>query len=422
MRRPLRQQLVTRGFQLVIFLALPWVVLLAVARHGLRDLFQRFGGKPFPNKSKNRIQLLAHGASVGELRELESLCLALQADDPELANLDVVLSCTSRSAIEFHKVSPFRFRLCPYPVDTPITAKRHTTHADVIIFSRHELWPSMLNQIDLQIRSHKAKAIWLGAKSAGHGIQSWLELMIPEDTWVHPLDPSFRWFRKDRQLSTALLRSLLVHQTPNLRFGDSKLQDIVKSGNYFVAGSVYERDFLLLKHLSDRVLRPRETKLLIVPHQVGSKDLQEKYEKVFSDDLSDQAYLLDQLGVLKGLYANCRGAFVGCGHHGIHNALEPLLFDKPTFYFGHSGSLDATKVLGGAAEMQQLSQMNVLKTSDSMNGLAVMVADALDHGFQEKTTWHLWKSRNLQSHQTLINEIRAIIKQNGRSARHSQSS
>ena len=139
------------------------------------------------------------------------------------------------------------------------------------------------------------------------------------------------------------------------------IQKFVGQHKVLLAGSTWSPGESLIHHLlSD----DNETKLIIAPHEVHEeriKSIQKlfnnkktiRYSSADEDNIKlAEVLIIDQIGILSGLYQYCNIAYIGGGFgRGIHNILEAATFGKPIImgpnYHKFKEAVDLIK-LGGA--------------------------------------------------------------------------
>ena len=118
-----------------------------------------------------------------------------------------------------------------------------------------------------------------------------------------------------------------------------KLKQFCKGSRVIVAGSTWQEDDEEIVHY---IKTHPDIKLIIAPHETDSERLKE-IKKLFGNAIfyselkenSDtQVIIIDNVGMLSGLYALADVAYIGGGFNasGIHNILEAAVFGKPVIF------------------------------------------------------------------------------------------
>ena len=118
------------------------------------------------------------------------------------------------------------------------------------------------------------------------------------------------------------------------------IEQFIGSNKCIVAGSTWKEDEELLNASKD-FLEANELKLIIAPHEINQKHIEDLL-KLFPQALlfskfsgrSSNVLIIDNVGMLSKLYKYSYCAYVGGGlsHTGVHNVLEAAVFNKPVFF------------------------------------------------------------------------------------------
>ena len=129
-----------------------------------------------------------------------------------------------------------------------------------------------------------------------------------------------------------------VMEITSVDFKDERIEKFCQSSSVIVAGSTWNEDEILLKHLHERM---PELKLVIAPHDVGKSSI-ERIKNRFKDPvlLSDYQHnnsnvlVIDSIGLLSSIYRYATLCYVGGGFNpsGIHNILEPAAYGKVVIF------------------------------------------------------------------------------------------
>jgi len=140
----------------------------------------------------------------------------------------------------------------------------------------------------------------------------------------------------------------------------------------FVAGSTWQQDEKLLINYINQ--HSEKTKFIIAPHNIKSEQIQFlKYQitksvVLFSDKENKrinnfQVLIIDTIGLLTKIYRYADVVFVGggFGFPGVHNVLEPAVFEIPIVIgknYSHFAEATELTQLGGVVSIENQTQLN----------------------------------------------------------------
>jgi 3-deoxy-D-manno-octulosonic-acid transferase len=279
-----------------------------------------------------------HAASVGEFEQGRPVMEAFRQQHPGRA---IAVTCFSPSVWPVIQQYPHADYAWYLPEDKPMLVKRFlaAVHPEAAVFIKYEFWLGYL----FALEAADIPAVVFSAT-------------------FRPGQPFFRWyggpFREglktiDRLLvqddaSVSLLEGIGIHgvqvagdtradrvlQIRDEAFSDEKLEEFKGRSKLLIAGSTWpdDEDMLLraLVHL------PEEWKMVLVPHEVTPKHINELNASAGSSAIiyssgestpNARVLIVDQLGLLSRLYRYGDMAYVGGGFgKGLHNILEPAVY------------------------------------------------------------------------------------------------
>ena len=286
-----------------------------------------------------------HCASLGEFEQGRHLIETIKANYP---SEKIVLTFFSPSGYEVRKNYPQADNVYYLPFDTKQNAERFikAINPKLAVFVKYEFWYHYLHAL------HKK------------GVQTILISAL-----FQPRHPFFKWYgglhRKmlhffdhlfvQDAASAALLKTIGISKLTIA--GDTRLdrvlaiaaeQKAIENAALFkgdqkllVAGSTWAEDERLL-HAALPLL-PKNIKMLLAPHEIHEAHLKE-IENLFSSDVGrlsapeklkeSRVAIADSMGQLAYMYRYADYVWVGGGFNktGIHNALEPAVYEKPLFW------------------------------------------------------------------------------------------
>jgi len=298
-------------------------------------------------KSKINTQdkvLWFHCASLGEYEQGLPVFEEIKKIKP---THKIVLSFFSPSGYQIKKNAPIADCVVYLPLDTKHNAKQFLdlAHPELVVFVKYEIWPNYL----LEINERHINAVLISAlfrknqsffKSSGKWMQKALfafnhifvqnveskELLNQIDYHEVTVSGDTRFDRVSNQLKI----------NNNLNFIETFKQDKL----CVVAGSTWPEDESLLINFINN--DTSNTKFVIAPHNIKSgqiSSLKSKLQKtsiLYSEkdtlDVSNaKVFIIDTIGLLSKIYSYADIAYVGgaIGTTGLHNTLEPAVFEVP---------------------------------------------------------------------------------------------
>ncbi|MBK9693597.1 MAG: hypothetical protein IPO73_18250 [Gemmatimonadetes bacterium] len=340
---PVPYRLAIRAVASLAPLAARWSPKLAAGLAGRREGADRLARWSAEHRDPARPLLLVHGASAGELRQVEPVVLRLRARHP---GWQVAVTCFSPSGLLVAAaLGADQSGLLPWDTPRDVSALLDQLRPTAIVLSRAELWPELLD-------SAAARGIRLGLLAA----------TIP------PWSRRLRW--PARPLLTRALQSLdavgaiTADDAARLRALGARDEALVVTGDpradavlerlergpaprpepcTLVAGSTWPEDeaVLLTAFRSVRELHPA-ARLLLVPHEPTPGHLAGLRARARAAGLGEvpafgpadaaaPVRVVESVGGLALLYGLGRIAYVGggLGGAGLHSVLEPAAAGVP---------------------------------------------------------------------------------------------
>jgi len=289
-------------------------------------------------EKKSDDTFLCHCASFGEYESIAPIIRQIE----EKTTYKAVVSFVSPSGIK--SLADTTVTTIIKPLDLPWKMKAFLQEINpiFILVAQNDYWYHFLDQ------AHKREIPVF-----------YLNTYIDKnDYWLHPFAKSFlKPLRKVHTIFTkdqASAQDMKTHHFENVVFGGNlrwqQIEDVKNQRNTLttishfiqgkptlVCGSTDIKDENLIIKIIDDF---QHWKFIIVPHEINAdriKQLQIKLEKdlsVFStyheNDPHTNILIIDQIGMLKDLYAYADIAYVGGGFDkGLHNVLEACIHNIP---------------------------------------------------------------------------------------------
>ncbi len=322
---------------------------------GRRGLFRKLN-KSLSHFNTGNKRVLIHCSSLGEYQQAIPIIEEMQGME-----LDIVVSFFSPSGFENSKI-PFPEIVKTYlPFDSNKNAKRFLSIGkfDTIIFMRYDLWFNLV----YEAKRRKISMIIANARLDEKDI-FWIVpgLNSFKRTLYNMADTAFVIDEEDRDNYS---RYLDTDKTQVVMVGDSKYErvyaastrkldegifekKIIEGKKVFVIGSSWKDDEDMILPALDKICSVEsEIFTFLVPHEpkekkidIIEKTIQEKYKNLSSIRFSnienysgENLVIVDRIGILMGLYSIAYISYVGGGlKSGLHNILEPAIFNMPVFF------------------------------------------------------------------------------------------
>ncbi len=368
-----------RDFWLIIYnvLGVPFMWLFfkiyslfnAKVRDGLdgrRDLFNELDRSlSVFNNTKTAV---IHSSSLGEYQQSIPLM-----DHLLKKGYNVLHSFFSPSGYNNCKISQSNTGKTYLPVDSFGKSKRflETVNPEILIFMRYDLWYNLI---------YHAKQMNIKLVVANARFDE------KDRTWTLPVVSSFKKtmyrmlddvFVIDDYDKDNYARILDGYGPKVVKAGDSKFERVyqtasvknvdgifpgidLKAKKVFVMGSSWKDDEeVVLPAVNKAAKYNPELLTLLVPHEPKLTKIEaiekslEEFENIRSIRLSDienysgeNLIIVDRIGILSRLYSQAYLSYVGGGFKtGLHNILEPAIFNMPIFFANNVKNSDEDEIL-----------------------------------------------------------------------------
>lgn len=288
-----------------------------------------------------------HCASVGEFEQARPVIEVFKKSYP---NYKILLTFFSPSGYELRK----NYELADYvfylPMDKAANARKFINifHPRLAIFIKYEYWFNYIDEIyKAGIPLFFVSAIFRSQQHFFRFYGGWFRKQLRKVTWFFIQNET-----SDRLLSQIGIQNYELSGDTRfdrvLKVLDSPFElpeiSLFKGNNeLLVAGSTWPPDEdILLSYLNGK---PKNFKLLLVPHKIDENHIAEimkkfdgfsplRYSQSKEKKLSESSVLvMDKMGLLSGLYRYADLAYVGGGFGvGIHNLLEAAVYGLPVLF------------------------------------------------------------------------------------------
>ncbi|RLC25573.1 MAG: 3-deoxy-D-manno-octulosonic acid transferase [Deltaproteobacteria bacterium] len=306
---------------------------------GRKNIFTRIKQKIDPSQKI----IWFHAASLGEFEQGRPVIESFRTKYPDYK---VLLTFFSPSGYEIRKdyeQVDFVFYL---PIDSKKNAKKfiQIVSPDIAVFIKYEFWYNYINELkNNNIPIFTISAIFRKNQHFFQWYGAWFRTMLKNITYLFV----------QNQKSFDLLKSINME---NMTIGGDtrfdRVYTIAEQANTFplvqkfagqhkvlLAGSTWSPGESLINQL---LLNNQKIKLIIAPHEVHEERIKSilklfetknvlRYSEAEEKNIeSADVLIIDQIGILSGLYQYCDIAYIGGGFgKGIHNILEAATYGKP---------------------------------------------------------------------------------------------
>ncbi|MEZ4888588.1 MAG: glycosyltransferase N-terminal domain-containing protein [Chitinophagales bacterium] len=327
---------------------------IAGRKNLLQKIQQEFDQTQRIENGKHKKIIWLHAASLGEFEQGRPIMEAIKRQYPDCL---LVLTFFSPSGYNIRK----NYTVADYVYYLPLDSRRNAQQfieaiqPDIVVFVKYEFWYyyfEVLHQRNIPIfiisaifRPQQHFFKWYG--SLFRALLQYCEHIFVQN-----------------EESLQLLQKIGIHKVSIA--GDTRLDRVFDhsesistipiieafKGNHvlWVAGSTWPKDEEILAdflHKSESIHRSPSAvrRLIIAPHEIGEKHLQQ-IENLFKDksirysscdeqtDFQDvQVLIIDNIGLLSGIYIYGEYVYIGGGFGaGIHNTMEAAVFGRPIFF------------------------------------------------------------------------------------------
>lgn len=336
------------AYQFVLQLASPFVPKAKQWTQGRQNWRKKYA-EELAQLPKNKKRYWFHAASLGEFEQGRPLLEALRAQEPEAI---ILLSFFSPSGYEKQKKYALADWVGYLPMDGPKNAKDFIAllAAEQAFFVRYEFWYYYLKEL-----GKKNIPVYLVSANFWPA----LPFFKPWGGLFREMLAQYRQIFVQDEYSKELLASI---NCPAIVTGDTRLDRVLRirqeakkypllqkfkgENKLWILGSSWPADEKICLPFYLDQLQPNNWKLLIAPHEIGEERIQKllnslpkglaiRYSSLSEKELSGQEKILiiDNIGMLSSLYRYANLAYVGGGFgKGIHNTLEPAVYQIPVFF------------------------------------------------------------------------------------------
>ena len=328
------------------------IFVMAVFKKKLRAFLKKRLFQKINLKNPRKDYVWIHCASVGEVNLSESLVREF-LENTDFKVLITMMTDTGRATAEAKYKNDKNIDLLYFPIDDFFKIREILSKINLkaLVIIETEIWPNLI-----RMSSEKSKVVFVNGRISDKSFKSYKKISFYLKKLFSKVDFFLMQTEEDKDRIIDIGASAeKVENFGNLKF-DVKLNDFTEEQLYqirkelglenrkiFVAGSTRndEEEFIL-----DAFDKLKDYFLILVPRHIErTTDIEgrllknryryEKWSTMGQGVKKDtQVLLVDEMGVLRKLYALCDVAFVGgtLVDIGGHSLIEPLYYRKPPIF------------------------------------------------------------------------------------------
>lgn len=287
-----------------------------------------------------------HAASLGEFEQGRPLLEKIKEKYPDWK---VLLTFFSPSGFEIRKNYPLADAIAYLPFDSDSSAKNfiRITKPRMAIFIKYEFWFYFLHELHKQhIPTFLVSAIFRPNQPffCWYGGQFFTKMLYYFDHIFLQEEHSATLLKSLALENYSVSGDTRVDRVLNIATAQNEVPEIVKFVDdkpVLIAGSIWGEDLEILLPLIHHM---SGWKIILAPHVVDENNIKTIISRLniphlrYSDRKTSNlqnatALIIDNIGMLSGLYRYGRIAYIGGGFgKGIHNILEPMAFGLPVIF------------------------------------------------------------------------------------------
>lgn len=293
------------------------------------------------NNNKYIKKVWIHCASLGEFEQGRPVIEKIKLSHPDCL---IFLSFFSPSGYEIQKNYDKADVIFYLPSDTPENCDRllDLIQPNVVIFVKYEFWWNL-------IRTLAGKNIYVFLISAVFRVDDYFfkPFFRPFLTLLHSYrmifvqDITSADILKNNNFNNAMVagdtRIDRVIQRSKASEVPSAIREYIEDKKVLVYGSVWESDMFLV---AECIKKFRNYIHIIAPHDITAANVKRLRKQIpaegslYSDEKwNGNILFINNIGMLGSLYSLAKYVYIGGGfQQGIHNILEPSVFNIPVFF------------------------------------------------------------------------------------------
>lgn len=319
-----------------------------------------------------------HCASVGEFEQGLPIIQRLES---EYVDYKILISFFSPSGYDFVAKKYPNLAIVYLPLDTKKNAKKwlNILNPKAAFFVKYEFWHHYFSELhNSNTPLFMVSAVFWKDLFFFKSYGKFFQIALKKVT---------HFFLQDNE-SKELLASIGIENTTvtgdarfervlelkNQELKDERIEEFINDNdNILIVGSAWDADIPIIKKIIESI--PDNFKILIAPHQVDHFSY-DKFSKLKTEKYTDESFgnsrilFLNTLGILSKVYRYAKFVYIGGGFgKGIHNVLEPAVYNKPVIIGPNCKQF---------LEVKQLSEIGLVHIVENENSLERIIPHVLN--------------------------------------------
>jgi len=287
-----------------------------------------------------------HAASLGEFEQGRPVIESFRHKYPDYKILLTFFSPSGYEIRKDYEQADFVFYL---PIDLKKNARKfiQIVNPNIVVFIKYEFWFNYINELHKNnIPIFIISAIFRKEQHFFKWYGAWFRSMLGKITYLFVQNQESLDLLQSIQLKNVIIggdtRFDRVYTISKQTKAFPLIQKFTGKQNVLLAGSTWPPDENIINQLGRG---NSKIKIIIAPHEVHEErirsilklfDTKNTIRYSVADEKSIESaevLVIDQIGILSGLYQYCKVAYIGGGFgYGIHNILEAVTFGKPVIF------------------------------------------------------------------------------------------
>ena len=323
-----------------------------------------------------------HSSSLGEFEQGKPVLESLKTSYPSHR---ILLTFFSPSGYEIRKNYQGADMIFYIPLDGHIRSNKflNIVKPELAIFIKYESWFYYLNGLKKRgIPTLLISAIFTPKQNFFGPLGGFLRTLLESYSRLFVQDAASAAILQKFKLKVPIsvagdTRYDRVAEITSMDFQHSAIEAFCSETNTMIAGSTWNEDEDMLSGLLEA---EPDLKLVIAPHEINPKHLEE-IKKMFRHNIllsesedkdrlkNARVLIIDCIGMLSKLYRYATISYVGGGFNaaGIHNILEPAAYGK-TVIFGpnHDRTAEAKALIEAGAGFSYKTKQDLISISEKL--------------------------------------------------------
>jgi len=291
--------------------------------------------------TKNKKTFWIHCASLGEFEQGRMLIEKVYIHHPDVY---IILSFFSSSGYEIAKNYDKVDEIIYLPTDFVSNARQliQKIKPDIVVFVKYEFWWNLIQEIQEQkIPLYLIAGVFRNENYFFRFPFSHFAKYLSKYDMLYIQNESSASVLADHDITNYhIVGDPRIDRVVNRSYStiiNDDIYEYCKDKTVIIYGSVWPEDMAIL---SDFINEQTDFVHIIAPHNIGedhirkiTKSIKRSFDCYSDDELLHDILVIDNIGMLGGLYKTAKYAYVGGGFGvSIHNILEPAVFGIPVLF------------------------------------------------------------------------------------------